>query len=444
MSARFLFASWPFEGHVFPQMSIARELRDRGEDVAFYTAETMRAPIEGEGMPLFPFRRVAEESWLRVESQQRRAGGRRQSLRAGYEAFRRWLVETIPDQVADLDAIRREWDPDVIVADFSMWGPITIVREAAPMPVVAWSTLMGTQLPGPDAPPWGFGLAPPRSATGRMRAAALTRLTDLVATGTRRRVDHFRGEAGLAPMGCSVSAFAGRSSLYLVGSLAELDYNRHDLPSTVHYLGACVWHPPAEPGGPDALDAIPADAPWVHVTEGTSHHQDPFVLRAAVEGLANRPVHAILTSGQARDPEALGLGSLAPNIHLTRWVSHSELLPRCSAVVTTGGANTILASLQAGVPLVVVPTTWDKPDNARRVVEAGVGVRLSPRRCTPERLRAAVEEVLTNPEYRTNARRIADALARAPGPAGAADLLQGLAASAAPATPARESEGSPT
>jgi UDP:flavonoid glycosyltransferase YjiC (YdhE family) len=113
------------------------------------------------------------------------------------------------------------------------------------------------------------------------------------------------------------------------------------------------------------------------------------------------------------------------------WVSHSELLPRCAVVVTTGGANTILSSLQAGTPLVVVPTTWDKPDNARRVVEAGVGVRLRPRRCTPEGLRAAVEEVLGNPSYRDNARRIAAELARAPGPEVAADLLQTLAASAA-------------
>jgi MGT family glycosyltransferase len=254
----------------------------------------------------------------------------------------------------------------------------------------------------------------------------MTRVNDIVARGVRNRVDTFRAERGLPPMGCSVSAFAGRSTLYLVGSLRELDYNRTDLPPTVHYVGACVWHPPMAEGAAASLDAIPTDHPWVHVTEGTSHHQDPFVLRAAVQGLAGRPVHAILTTGQQRDPAALGLDPPPPNFHVTRWVSHSELLPRCSAVVTTGGANTVLAALQAGVPLVVVPTTWDKPDNARRVTEAGVGVRLSPRRCTPERLREAVEEVLNVPRYRENAARIAEALAAAPGPAGAADLVQSL------------------
>jgi len=427
VSSRFLFATWPFEGHAFPLVSIARALRGRGDDVAFYTGEHMIPTIEQEGFRAFPFHHVDESSRIQVDALLERSGGRRQPLRAGYQAIRKWLVETIPDQVTDLEEIRREWQPDVLVADFSMWGPIVILREAVPMPVVAWSTLMGTQLPGPDAPPWGFGLAPPRTAPARLRTAALVRLTDLAATGVRRRVDEFRAGHGLPPLGCSVSAFAGRSSLYLVGSLAELDYNRTDLPQSVHYVGACVWHPPTPPGASTVLDAIPDDRPWVHVTEGTSHYQRPFLLQSAVRGLAGRPVHAILTTGDKRDPDELGLTPIPANVHLTRFVSHSELLPRCAVLVTTGGANTVLASLQAGVPLVVVPTTWDKPDNARRVVEAGVGVRLSAKRCTPARLAEAVDHVLADPSYRENAQRVARALADAPGPAGAADLLQALA-----------------
>ena len=42
---RVLFACWPFEGHVFPQMSMALALRDRGAQVAFYTHGSMRELI---------------------------------------------------------------------------------------------------------------------------------------------------------------------------------------------------------------------------------------------------------------------------------------------------------------------------------------------------------------------------------------------------------------
>src|ERR1043165_8821319 len=77
--------------------------------------------------------------------------------------------------------------------------------------------------------------------------------------------------------------------------------------------------------------------------------------------------------GRASPPA--GLGPLPANVHTPQWLNHGELLPRCSALVTVGGKATILAAMEAGVPLVLVPTTWDKPDNARRVTEAGAGLR---------------------------------------------------------------------
>ena len=75
----------------------------------------------------------------------------------------------------------------------------------------------------------------------------------------------------------------------------------------------------------------------------------------------------------------------------------------------------------------IVPTTWDKPDNARRITEAGAGIRLSPKKCTPQSLRAAVDEVLGTPSYRVAAQRLGAALLAAPGPARSAELLEQLA-----------------
>jgi MGT family glycosyltransferase len=426
MSARILFCCWPFEGHVFPQLSIALALRERGQQVAFYTGRRLQETVEREGVPVFPFARV-EPAWLRVQEREREVGGRRQSLRVQHQAFREWLVETIPSQVEDLRTIVSEWKADVIVTDASMWGPSLILGEAAPIPVALASPLITAVIPGPDAPPPGSGLAPPSSARGRALAWAIGHATELAARGLRHRLDELRAGYGLPPMGCGVNEHCGRLPLYLVLSVPELDFNRRDLPSSVRYVGACTWHPPEAPAQSRWLEELPAARPWVHVTEGTSHYQDPFVLRAAAHGLAGAPLEAIITHGRERRPEQLGLTPAAPNVHLAPWVSHDALLPRCEALVTTGGAGSIIAGLRAGVPLVVVPTTWDKPDNARRVAAAGAGLILSPRRCTPARLREAVQRVLADPRYRLAAQRCAELLESAPGPAGAARLIQDLA-----------------
>ena len=426
MSARILFCCWPFEGHVYPQLSIALALTARGHEVAFYTGDSMRETIERQGVQVFGFDRI-EPAWLAVQERERAVGGRRQSLRVQQQAFRDWLVETIPSQVEDLKRIIEEWGADVVVTDASMWGPSLVLGEAAPIPVALASPLITAVINGPDAPPPGSGLAPARSARARARVRVIEGATDVLARGLRRRIDELRAGFGLGPMGCSVNERCAALPLYLVLSVPELDFNRRDLPPSVHYVGACTWHPAERAGTNEWLQAIPEGRPWVHVTEGTSHYQDPFVLRAAVAGLSGAPLEAIVSYGRERSTDELELGAPAPNVHLAQWVSHDTLLPRCRALVTTGGAGTVMAGLRAGVPLVLVPTTWDKPDNARRVADAGAGVVLPSRRCTPAALRRAVEEVLREPRYRAAAERCAARLADAPGPAGAADLIEALA-----------------
>jgi MGT family glycosyltransferase len=237
-------------------------------------------------------------------------------------------------------------------------------------------------------------------------------------------------------MGGSVNAHLGRLPLTLIPSVRELDYDRRRVPPGVHYVGPCPWQPPDRPETAAWEDAIPDDRPWVHVAASTMSGSDAGLLRAAVQGLASGSLEVVATAG-GEVPADLRREALPANVHLAPWVDHARVLQRCAAVVTPGGAGTIVAALAAGVPLVVVPTTWDKPDNAQRVVEAGVGVRLSPRRCTPERLRAAVEQVLGDSGYRARAQRMASALAAAPGPAGAAVLLERLVGARAAVTPMR-------
>jgi MGT family glycosyltransferase len=416
---RVLFACWPFEGHMFPQMSMAIALRESGAEVAFYTDASLRELIEAEGFEVHPFERVGP-AWKRVHGRDRGTGSRREGLRVLRDA-REWIVGSIPHQVADLQDIVARWRPDVIGAEASMWGPLLILSELGPVPVGLVSPLIGAQVPAAGGPPI---------------RRLVARVGSLVTARLRRRLDSIRVEHGLGPMGCSVNAYLGRLPLYLVLSVPELDGERDDLPASVHYVGPCQWHPPEPPGTVESLDALPHERPWVHVTEGTSRFQDHFLLRSAAQGLPGAAVEAILVTGRGLDAHEAGVATRAPNVHVADWLSHDVLLPRCAAIVTTGGMGTVIAALRAGVPLVVVPTGWDKPINARRVVAAGVGVRLSPRRCTPERLRAAVEQVLADARYRRNARRAADLLAAAPGPAGAAELIEGMATKTVAGNPA--------
>jgi MGT family glycosyltransferase len=428
--SRYLVTCWPFVGHLYPQISVAHALRDRGHEVAFYSHESARPVVEGEGFTLFPFVHVDDRRYERIHALEARVPATQpkyQTLSVAMIAYRDMLTGSIPEQVADLQPIVRDWRPDVLVTDPALWATILVLWDLLGIPVALLTQMIGSMIPGPDAPPWGPGLPPPRTFGTRLLSRAAQVGVDLIAYNMRRRVNRLRAQYGLRPMGCSVNAFTGRLPLYLIPSVPELDYNRRDQPSNVHYIGPCIWTKSTGAAPADWLNQIPSNRPWVHATEGTAQYQEPFLLRATARGLAGLAMEVILTTGQNRDPEILGQNPLPPNVHIGRWLSHEEFLPRCAALVTTGGAATVLASLKAGVPLVVVPTFWDKNDNAQRVVEAGVGLRIAPRRCTPDRVRAAVMRLLQEPHFRENARRIARRFSEMPGPPRAAELLEGLA-----------------
>ena len=434
--SKFLITCWPFVGHLYPQMSLAHALRRRGHEVAFYTQESARAVVEGEGFRLFPFVQVDPRRYERVHALEASVPATQpkyQTISISMSAYRDMLADSIPEQVADMQAIIGKWPPDAIVTDPALWGPILVMWELTGIPVVLLTQMIGSMIPGPDAPPWGPGLRPPRTFATRVLARAVELGTDVVARGLRRQIDRIRERYGLGPMGCSINAFTGRLPLYLIPSAPELDYDRRDQPDNVHYIGPCIWTRPGGHAAPEWLDRLSPDRPWVHATEGTAQYQEPFLLRAVARGLADLPVEVILTTGQDRDPASLGLAPLPRNVHVARWLSHEDFLPKCAAVLTTGGAATVLASLKAGAPLVVTPTFWDKSDNAQRVAEAGVGLRIAPRHCTPERVRAAVKRLLEEPHFRRNARRMAERFAAMPGPSGAAELLETLVGQSAAA-----------
>ena len=432
--SRFLFTSWPLYGHVLPKLAIASALRDRGNDVAFYAGSQARPLIEAAEPRDVPVRarRRASDRRRGPGAIEERAGMGRPWIGDIRRCFDRCLLEPIPGQVADVSAISQRWMPDAIVCDVSVWGPMVILAETMPIPVALASIFLGPTASSP-------GRAPRRARPSVLRGGP-----HAMPSPGRRPGDGRRGAPpprgrrcaagghGLQPMGCWVNDFLGRLPLTLIPSVRESTTTAATSRRGPTTPGRARGSRRTEAGAWE--NAVPDGRPWVHVAASTVAGGDDGLLRAAVRGLAGRPVELIATAGGGA-PGDLGLEPLPANVHLARWVNHARLLPRCGAVVTPGGAGTIVAALTAGVPLVVVPTTWDKPDNARRVVEAGVGVRLSPRRCTPERLRAAVEEVLTCPTYRDRARQFAALMAAAPGPRGAAALLERLASRGAAAEP---------
>jgi UDP:flavonoid glycosyltransferase YjiC (YdhE family) len=175
------------------------------------------------------------------------------------------------------------------------------------------------------------------------------------------------------------------------------------------------WAPPLPP--PAWLSDMPDRL--VLVTCSTELQRDQRLLRVALQALPAAGMSVIATTA-AHDPDAF---EAPPGSRVVRFVPHDQVLDRAACVICHGGLGITQKALTAAVPVVVVPFGRDQMETARRVEFAKAGVRLSPRRLTPERLADAVRTAIG---CREGAQRVSRAYAAAGGATAAAEAIEAI------------------
>jgi UDP:flavonoid glycosyltransferase YjiC (YdhE family) len=117
---------------------------------------------------------------------------------------------------------------------------------------------------------------------------------------------------------------------------------------------------------------------------------------------------------------------LADNMVGAEFLPQASILPHVDLVITHGGNNTVTESLYFGKPMVVLPLFWDQYDNAQRLHETALGIRLDTYGHAPQELRDAVDRLLADDALRARLADGAAVLQAAPGTVRAADLIEQL------------------
>jgi UDP:flavonoid glycosyltransferase YjiC (YdhE family) len=115
--------------------------------------------------------------------------------------------------------------------------------------------------------------------------------------------------------------------------------------------------------------SLGVDRPFVYVTAGTEPPSVTFPWRELFAVLGAIDVDAVATIGPHVDPATFG--AVPPNIRVERFVPQGDLLGRASAVVSHGGAGSVLGTAAHGRPQLVVPLFADQWENGVAIDEAG-------------------------------------------------------------------------
>ena len=174
------------------------------------------------------------------------------------------------------------------------------------------------------------------------------------------------------------------------------------------------------------MAALGVDRPFVYVTSGTERPSVTFPWRELFAALAAIDVDAVATIGPHVDPAALG--AVPPNVRVERFVPQADLLGRASAVVSHGGAGTVLGAASHGRPQLVVPLFADQWENGVAVDDAGCGIVLGPADAASRTSTQALRTVLAGSSHRDAATRVADEIAAMPTATDLAPEIEALAA----------------
>src|SRR6516165_9751411 len=192
------------------------------------------------------------------------------------------------------------------------------------------------------------------------------------------------------------------------------------------------WPPQFHHTGPfhDGKGRENVDFPWERITGepliyasmGTILNGRVDVFRTIVAALAkHKGLQLVLSVGEQVDPERIG--PTPNNAIIVKRAPQLELLKEATVCITHAGLNTVLESLAQGVPQLAIPITYDQPGVAARIAHKRTGVVTSLTELTTDNLALLLNEVLTDPTYRENARQLQKAIAEANGLSIAADLI---------------------
>ena len=158
-----------------------------------------------------------------------------------------------------------------------------------------------------------------------------------------------------------------------------------------------------------------------------------------LDAVAPLDARVIATTGPAVDAGRLRVPA---NVELHSWLPHTEVMPEVSMVVGHGGHATTMVALAHDLPLLVIPmdAMTDQPFIGKAVERAGAG-RTMGRKSSPEKIRAAVEELLADGPHRAAAARLGAEVRSLPGAQLGADTVEALLTdgAAAPGRPSARS-----
>lgn len=161
------------------------------------------------------------------------------------------------------------------------------------------------------------------------------------------------------------------------------------------------------PPSPTLEAFLAAGPPPVVFTFGSHKRHSAGLFATALAAIRTTGQRAVFLTQSDQDIPK----DLPPQVLHARFEPLPYLLGRAALVVHHAGIGTCADALRAGIPQILVPFTYDQPDNATRLLRLGVGRIVPVGLLSPDRLVREMEAALATPDVARSCRGLAARLA---------------------------------
>ncbi len=391
---RIVFASLGSLGDLHPMLALAAEAQVRGHEVAVAASPNYETNVQRAGMSFQSLRPVIphDPDLLEYYFDMKRGPGR---------LLREVVFDQIRQTHADLERLSAGADL-LVVGELLYTAPIIAENLRIPwMNVILAPTSMLSATdpcvlaPAPFLHPFrhlGAWVHQMAYVAGRLQGR-------MWASGYFR----FRKELGL-PAGAN-PIFDAKHSPH--GTLAMFPSffgsPQPDWPSEAVSCGFPFFQQPVAAGDEAVQEFLKSGEPPIVFTLGSIvAHFEPRFYQVAADVAVRLGRRAVLLTG--RDA---GLPAHLPDpILAVEYARLSEILPHAVAIVHAGGIGTCAEAMRAGIPSVVIPFSFDQPDNAFRMRRLGVGEILSRRSISASALARKLQRILDDRHFSIRAKML--------------------------------------
>jgi MGT family glycosyltransferase len=376
------------EGHLLPTFKLAHQLRERGHSVFYLGPEDSAELVGREGFDFVPVLRQIFPAGTMQRLRAARTGASGAADAPDEESYFEMFMGALA-RGEGVDEPVREVRPDLFIIHSFLGLNALVMDYRYGVPVVLLCPLL-------------------RSVS---RAQSLKALQDMLFRMRNGASDFFDLARRKNPSARTLGDLTARllRMRELVQCPAEFDLPRKaEIDPELFHIEASVHLDRRDDRG-FPWERLDPGRKLLYVSLGSQSHlagRETALrfLRSVAEGAARRPEwQLVLGTGGMVEPADL---PLPPDAVALPWIPQIPVLERAALMVTHGGLGTIKECIFHDVPMVVFPISRDQPENARRVVHHGLGVRGELAAATPDAVFEAVERVDREPSFRESVARM--------------------------------------